>query len=273
MKLALVISTGDASFDALAFKGDLLSGVRMAKEIGYDAVEIAIRDPRSVDVEEIKGLLDDLGMKAIAVGTGQALLVEKLNMIDPDPEVRRKTVERLKLHTDFASAFGAFLIIGFIRGLRRGRSKEEVEELFVSTCREIADYAAQKDVRVVIEPLNRYEIDFINTVDEALQLINAVDRANVGLLADTFHMNIEEPCISESIKKAGEKLFHFHVADSNRWAPGSGHLNFRETFEALKDIGYSGYISVECMPLPENPRVSAELAYRTLSNILKEMNA
>jgi len=270
VKLALVISTGDASFDALAFKGDLINGMKMAKEIGYDAVEIAVRDPRSVDAEEVKKLLDELKMKAVAVGTGQAFLVEKLNMVDPDPETRRKTVERLKLHTDFASVFGAFLIIGFIRGWRRGRSKEDVEKLFVSTCREVADYAADKDVKVVIEPLNRYEIDFVNTVEEALELIEAVNRKNVGLLADTFHMNIEEPNVAESIKKAGEKLFHFHVADSNRWAPGSGHFDFRETFEALRTIDYSGYISVECMPFPENSRVSAELAYKTLLTLLKQ---
>ena len=111
MKLALVISTSDAAFNALAFRGDLLNGLVMAKEIGYSAVEIAIRDPKNLDVPQIERSLQQLNMSVVAVGTGQAFLVEKLNMVDPDKTVRNLTRERLKEHIDFASHFGAFVII------------------------------------------------------------------------------------------------------------------------------------------------------------------
>jgi len=88
-------------------------------------------------------------------------------------------------------------------------------------------------------------------VAEGLALIEAVGADNFGLLLDTFHMNIEEPSIEESIRQAGNRIFHFHVADSNRWYPGAGHLDFRSILSTLKDIGYQGFVSGEFLPKPD----------------------
>ncbi|MCD6104049.1 MAG: sugar phosphate isomerase/epimerase [Thermotogaceae bacterium] len=270
MKLALVISTSDAAFNALAFRGDLLNGLVMAKEIGYSAVEIAIRDPKNLDVPQIERSLQQLNMSVVAVGTGQAFLVEKLNMVDPDKTVRNLTRERLKEHIDFASHFGAFVIIGFIRGNRRDRDIKTVRELFISEMQSLCDYAKSRNVKMVIEPLNRYETDFINTLQEAYEIVSEMRCDNVGILADTFHMNIEEANIEKSLKNISSKLFHFHVADSNRWAPGTGHFDFQTTLSVLKKMGYKGYISVECMPLPGGAKQSAMIAYETIAKILSK---
>ncbi|WP_448524163.1 5-keto-L-gluconate epimerase [Pseudothermotoga sp.] len=271
MKLALVVSTSDAAFDALAFKGDLKKGVMMAKQIGYDAVEIAIRDPKVVDVKELKELLDELRMPVAAVATGQAYLADGLSITAQDVSVRNRAMERLKNHIDFASIFEAKVIIGLVRGKRQKRALGEVLELFVENLRELADYAKEKHIELVIEPLNRYETDFLNTLEEVKSVLESLNRKNVGILADTFHMNIEEASIEESITKCRKWIKHFHVADSNRWAPGAGHLNFDSILKTLHDIGYDGFVSVECLPLPGGSEESAKLAFKTLQIALKKL--
>ncbi|HEY8542145.1 MAG TPA: 5-keto-L-gluconate epimerase [Pseudothermotoga sp.] len=271
MKIALVISTSDAAFNSLAFKGDLVKGLEMAKKIGYDAVEIAIRDPKKVDANEIVKVTKKLGIDVAAVGTGQAFLAEALNLIDPDENLRKNTVERLKNHIDFASHFSCKVIIGFIRGNKKQRSVQEVTKIFVEQMRFLADYAFPKKVVLVIEPLNRYEIDFLNTLHETYEVVQMIGRTNVGILADTFHMNIEEAKIEESIHSIADKLYHFHVADSNRWAPGTGHYDFESTFKALHEINYKGYISVECLPLPNGTEEAAKIAYRTVKKYLENL--
>ncbi len=268
MKLSLVISTADAAFNSLAFKGDLVKGIELAKKIGYDGVEIAIRDPKVAEVELIKQVVSDSKMQVVAIGTGQAYLAEGLNLIDEDEGIRKKTFERLIDHISFASIFGAKVIIGFIRGRRKNRSEEQVRELFAEQIVKLANYARPFSVQLVIEPLNRYEIDFLNTLDETYELVRGLKCDNVGILADTFHMNIEEPRIEESLEKVRDKLYHFHVADSNRWAPGAGHIDFGAIVKTLQKIGYKGFVSVECLPLPDGAEEAAKLAYKTLKNIV-----
>lgn len=266
LKLSLVISTSDAAFDALAFKGDLKKGMELAKRIGYQAVEIAVRDPSVVDWNEVARLSKDLGLPVCAIGTGQAFLADGLSLTHPDEKIRKRSIERVKKHAEVAESFGAFVIIGLVRGKREGRPYREVEKLFLESMNSLL--SDTKEVRFVIEPLNRYETDFINTVEEALRVIEKINSDRVGILADTFHMNIEEVNISESLKVAGKKLYHFHVADSNRWAPGCGHFDFESTFKTLKEIGYDGYISVECLPLPGGMEKAAEVAFRTLKELI-----
>ena len=263
MKYSLVISTTDASFDALAFKGDLMKGVKMARELGYDAVEIAIRDPESVDVKTLMDLLEKEAMKVSAIGTGQAFLADKLSLSSLDEEVRKRAIERLKKHIDFARNVGGHVIIGLIRGFF-GKERKKAYGKLVESVKELCSYAKERDVKLVVEPINRYECDNMNTVEETLKFLKDVDCQNVGLLLDTFHMNIEEPIIEESIKKAGDRLYHFHVADSNRWAPGCGHIDFKSIMKVLKDIKYDGFVSVECLPLPGGPEESAKIALKTL---------
>ncbi|AEH51176.1 5-keto-L-gluconate epimerase [Pseudothermotoga thermarum] len=268
MKLSLVISTTDAAFNSLAFKGDLVKGIELAKKIGYDGVEIAIRDPKLADVNLIKKVVLDFKIQVVAIGTGQAYLAEGLNLIDEDENIRKKAFERLIDHINFASIFGAKVIIGFIRGKKKNRDEKQVQKLFIEQIAKLADYAQLLSVQLVIEPLNRYEIDFLNTLDETYELVKVLNHDSVGILADTFHMNIEEPRIEESLEKVKDKLYHFHVADSNRWAPGAGHIDFGSIIRTLRKIGYNSFLSVECLPLPGGAEKAARLAYETLKNII-----
>ena len=127
--------------------------------------------------------------------------------------------------------------------------------------------AATEGVRFALEPLNRYETDLIHSVEDGLDLIRRVGAENFGLLLDTFHMNIEEPSIEDSIRACGERVFHFHVADSNRWPPSAGHLDFRSILAALRETGYDGYVSGEFMPVPD-AEAGAQRAIEHLRSVI-----
>ena len=252
LRLAIVVSVQPARFEAATFKGDLDTNLARVASMGYDGAELAIRDPREVDVDLLERLVAKHGLAVPAIGTGQAWGEEGLSFTDPDPEVRRAAIERVKSHIPLAGHFGAVIIIGLLRGIvKPGVSHEQAMTWLVEALQECAAAAAPAGVRLALEPINRYETTLINNVEEGLALIEAVGAENFGLLLDTFHMNIEEPSIEESIRKAGDRIFHFHVADSNRWYPGAGHLDFRTILGTLLETGYDGFISGEFLPWPD----------------------
>lgn len=252
MKLSIVLSTHVAKFEAVAFKGDFEGNVARIAGYGYDGVELAIRDPSLVDGDQLAGVIEQHGLAMPAIGTGQAWGEEKLSFTDADPAVRRQAIERIKSHIPLAARFGADVILGLIRGITpEGQSHDQSMTYLVEALRECSAAAAPHQVRYALEPLNRYETDLIHTVADGLDLIDRVGADNFGLLLDTFHMNIEEPSIEESIRQCGDRIFHFHVADSNRWHPGAGHLDFRAILDTLFETGYDGFVSGEFMPVPD----------------------
>ena len=252
MNLSVVLSTHAARFDAVAFKGDFENNIAKIAGWGYDGVELAIRDPDLVDAGKLDKVVSTCALKVPAIGTGQAWGEERLSFTSADPAVRAAAVERIRRHIPLAARFDALIIIGLIRGITpQGQTHEQSMHYLVESLQECAGAAAAMGVRFALEPLNRYETDLIHTVADGLELLDQVGAENIGLLLDTFHMNIEEPVIEESIRLCGKRIFHFHVADSNRWYPGAGHLDFRSILNALTATGYQGYISGEFMPKPD----------------------
>jgi sugar phosphate isomerase/epimerase len=252
MKLAIVLSTHAAQFQAVAFKGDFEANVARIASYGYDGVELAIRDPKLVNAGELEAVVKEHGLEVPAIGTGQAWGEEGLSFTSDDPGVRHVAIERVKSHVPLAQRFGATIILGLIRGITpSGQTHEQSMAYLVEALQECSAVAATEGVRFALEPLNRYETDLIHTVEEGLALIHRVGAENFGLLLDTFHMNIEEPSIEASIRACGDRIFHFHVADSNRWHPGAGHLDFGSILSALRETGYGDYVSGEFMPFPD----------------------
>jgi len=252
MKLSIVLSTHTARFEAVAFKGDFEANVARIASLGYDGVELAIRDPALVDADELEKVVLAHGLTVPAIGTGQAWGEERLSFTSDDPAVRTAAIERIKSHIPLAARFNAIIILGLIRGITpNGQTHAQSMTYLVESLQECSATASLQGVRFALEPLNRYETDLIQTVADGLALIKQVGADNIGLLLDTFHMNIEEPLIEDSIRTCGDRIFHFHVADSNRWYPGAGHLDFKSILNVLFATGYQGYVSGEFMPKPD----------------------
>ena len=267
MQFAMVVTTADSQFSAVALRGDLGDSFSRVKKLGYQGVELSFREPKEVDAQALRGLLERHGLEAVALATGRSWGEDKLSFTNPDPAIRRKAAVRIGEYVRLAASVNAMVIIG----LMRGRIGEDVRastarRLARDAVRRAADVAARGGVRLVIEPINRYETNFLCSVQEGLEFVAEVERPNVGILADTFHMNIEDVSISRSLEQARKHLFHVHVADSNRWAPGCGHLDFAEVANTLQRIGYAGYVSVECLPKPDAvscPRIALKTLLRS----------
>lgn len=252
MKLSIVLSVQPSTFEAAPFRGDLEKDLADIAALGYDGVELAIRDPSRVDHERLLAMVERCGLGVPAIGTGQASSQERLSLIHPKAAVRRAAIERVKAHIPLARRTGALIVIGLICGrMTQRQSRDKAEALLVDALAECARTAVEHSVRLVLEPLNRYETSLVNTVDQALELLERLPADSVGLLIDTFHMNIEEPSIEASIRRAASRILHVHVADSNRHAPGDGHLDFPSIVACLREVGYQGYLSGEFMAVPD----------------------
>jgi sugar phosphate isomerase/epimerase len=259
MKLSIVLSTQPAQFQAATFKGDLETNLAQIASLGYDGVELAIRDPKLIDLTLLDRLVHSLKLSVPAIGTGQAWGEEGLSFTDPDPKIRQAAIERVKSHIPVASHFGAIIIVGLVRGIvKPGVEHTQAMDWLVEALRECSEAARPHGVRLALEPINRYETTLINNAAEGLDLIEQVGADNFGLLLDTFHMNIEEADIEASIRACGERIFHFHVADSNRWYPGAGHLDFASVLTDLDATGYQGWISGEFLPIPDASTAAKE---------------
>ena len=267
MKKSIVVSTSSTKFSALAFKENLKESIKKIVNLGFDGVELAVRDPKNLEVEKIINLLKQCKLEVPAIGTGQAYGEEGLSFSDPDEMVRKMAVERINDQIIFASYFKAQVIIGLIRGkIEESVDREKAEEWTIDCLRKCAERAKEYNIQLTLEPVNRYESNFINTINQGIKFITRVGVSNLGLLADTFHMNIEEVSIEDSLIQAKDYLIHIHFADSNRWAPGCGHIDFKKVIETLKKIDYQGYISAEILPLP-NPDSAARVTAETLNKI------
>jgi sugar phosphate isomerase/epimerase len=241
-----------AQFQAATFKGDLETNLAKIASYGYHGVELAIRDPGLVDLDRLEAMVCAHNLSVPAIGTGQAWGEEGLSFTHPDPDVRRRAIERIQSQAPAAARFGAVIIIGLIRGIvQPGVETAQAMDWLVDALQACSAAAEPYGVRLALEPINRYETTLINNAGQGLELIERVGAANFGLLLDTFHMNIEEARIEDSIRRCGERIFHFHVADSNRWYPGAGHLDFPSLLKVLSETGYTGWISGEFLPYPD----------------------
>jgi sugar phosphate isomerase/epimerase len=255
LSTSLATSPTPAKFAPLLYAGDLAKALEAAARLGYDGIELNLRDSADIDQVEVADRLRDLGLRVPSIGTGQSYLGDGLSLADPDDRVRTQIRRRMQDHILFASELGASVVIGSVRGRLDDRSPEARQRCYdiaVEATRSLAEFAAAHGIGLTVESINRYETNFLNTVAETLEFIGRVGAPNVGLLADTFHMNIEESSLVEPLRLAGRKLHHVHLVDSNRRAPGLGHLDFIPIAAVLREIGYTGCVSAEVLPLPDD---------------------
>ncbi len=252
MKISASVADRPGAFSPFLFAGDLIPGIEQAKLIGYDAVELFVLSPRETGIQQIANAVLSRELAVSAIGPGLATFRYGWTFSHPEAEIRRLAVERAKDCILLAAEFKSSLTIGGMRGnLAEDPDLRQKQRSWVLDCvRACAEFAGPLEVSLGIEPINRYETNFVNTVAQAMDVVDELGLPNVGLLLDGFHMNIEERSIEEAIKLAAGRLVNFHFADSNRLAPGWGHTDMASIVTALRSIGYDGYLGMEIMGVP-----------------------
>ncbi len=273
-RLAVAISPRETVFGPVLFAGRFEEGLQAAARAGFCNVEISLRAPDDPLVAGLDAQLAQAGLKLSAIATGQSCLHDELCLCSPDPGHCAQAVERLKAHIRLGKQLDAAVIVGGVRGKLAGTDTEKDNQRCqaIAAMQECAAFADGLGVQLLLEPINRYETDFICSVDEGLAVLEEVGAPNFKLLLDTFHMNIEETDIGMSLRRAGDRLGYVHFADSNRRAPGSGHIDFTHLLAVLTSIGYQGMISAEIFPLPDDLTALERAAafFRTMIAVQKQ---
>jgi len=249
---------------ALVWSGDWTpQGARQAisgaARAGYDYIEIALLNPWKVDVELTKDLLQEYNIRAHA----SLGLSASTDVTSTDPSIISKGDELLRKATDVLSAIGGKELCGVIYcalGKYPGPASKQNRDNSIAAMQRLADYAADKDININLEVVNRYETNIINTGLEGLAFLDEVNRPNAYLHLDTYHMNIEEDGMAKSILAAKDRLGYVHIGESHRGYLGTGNVDFDSFFAALKKIDYQGPITFESF--------SSEVVDLNLSNTL-----
>ena len=217
------------------------------KKWGFATVEIPVEDPSHIDPARVKAAADKAGL---AIGSICACMGPGCDFRGT-PAEQKTGVDYVKTLIDQAVIMGCPSIIGPLYsvvgriGAHTDAEKKQHFNLVVKNLKTLAKYAEKKGVTLCVEPLNRFETDFLNTVEQGLKLVAAVKSPAVKLHLDTFHMNIEQKNQAAAIKKAGKLLAHFHACGSDRGTPGNDHIDWPSIAKALKSIGYKGDVVIE----------------------------
>ena len=251
-------------------RGNLETSFRLAADMGYQGIELFLRQPDDVNADTVSSLAAGYSLAIPSLGTGMATRQDGLTFTDPAPERRTLAVERFVQFVPLAARLGAALTVGMLWGVlgENGDQRAVRRQQAIDSLRACCEQAGQAGVTVLLEPLHRYQTDWVNRVSDALEIIDELAMPHVGLLADTFHMNIEEVSIEASLQQAMPRLGLVHLADSNKQAPGRGHLDLSSILQTLHEAGYDGFISFEVLPLP-TPEDAARGAFSTVGAVLQ----
>jgi D-psicose/D-tagatose/L-ribulose 3-epimerase len=231
-------------------------------KLGYGMVEVSYQDPGLVHAAVVKSAAQAAGLELAVAGdfTGGR------NISDDSPERRRAGLAYLTQCVEFAAAIGAQVVagpmysaVGLTRPLARDARRRQWDHA-VAGLRLAAVRAAALGVTLGLEPLNRFESDLVNTVEQGLAMCRDVGAENVGLSLDTFHMNIEERSFAEAIAQAAGSIVSFQASENTRGAPGSGHIPWEGVFAALAGAGYTGPVVVEAFNTVNDPALASALS-------------
>ncbi|MDX1416194.1 MAG: sugar phosphate isomerase/epimerase [Candidatus Promineifilaceae bacterium] len=236
--------------------------IRRLAKYGYESIEIGVGSEK-YDTKEVRGYLNETGLRCWG---SISLMFTGLDLIQADEAGRANTIQYLKDCITMVKELDGHVmsIVPSEVGKVTPQADPEIEwNWAVEGLKEVYDFAQKAGVAVAVEPLNRFETNFINRHDQALALAEAVG-PDCGVCLDMYHMNMEEASWRKAIIDTGDKLYDFHVADNNRMACGQGALNWRDIVGTLKEIGYDGALTVEFVaPIdrtPANPYKNATAA-------------
>lgn len=265
MKSAITLcQVPEATAGPFVLRTPLPEAFATAAATGFDAVELFLPGPDFISVDEVKSLAEKHGLAIAAVGTGAGWLRQGLSLTDPSAEKREASLEFVLSMVNFGGKLGAPAILGSMQGRKHDEDSLDHLTAGLHAC---SQAAAAYVVPFIYEPLNRYETNLFNRLLDAVAFLETNDLKNVVLLADLFHMNIEESDVAAALRDAGRHVGHVHFADSNRQAMGFGHTDAAAVIAALREIGYPGYLSAEILPLPD-PETAARQTISSIRSLL-----
>lgn len=270
MKSAVTIClVPEARQGPFVFHDGLEAGCRAAAELGFDAVEIFPASAAGVPAADLARLLAASSLGLAAVGTGAGWVKHRWHLCHADGDVRAQARAFIGAIIDVAGSLGAPAIIGSMQGSSGGDvPRDTAIEWLAESLHALSARAARHGQVLLYEPLNRYETNLFNRQADAAAFLHDRGIANVKLLCDLFHMNIEEANVAATITACGDLVGHVHWADSNRRAMGMGHTDPRPIVQALRSIGYQGHLSAEVLPLP-TPTAAARATIETIRSFTK----
>lgn len=244
------------------------------KGMGYDILEIAIEDAGLIDWPLIKKTADDLGLRLTICG---AFGLER-DISSTEPAHRATGKQYILDCIKIASEVGSPIFTGPLYSavgktrLVSAEQRQQERDWCVQTLAEVSAVASDYGVFLGLEPLNRFETDMVNTADQALSILDEVGHPSLRFVLDTFHANIEEKNIAQTIRKVGkDRLLHIQGNESDRGTPGTGHLEWTEIRDALYEIGYDGAIVIETFGQPSKELARAACIWRPLANSADEL--
>lgn len=260
MRSAVTVSlVPEARGGPFVYWSGLESACASAARHGFDAIEIFPPDAESLEVATITKLTARHGLKVAAVGTGGGWVRHRLTLTHPDAAVRKQAREFVRGIIMRAGELGAPAIIGSMQGRWEGAvSRDLALDFLAEALADLGGDAERHGLPLIYEPLNRYETNLFNRLGDAATWLRGRGLTTVKLLADLFHMNLEEADLAAALRQAGELVGHVHFADSNRHAIGFGHTAPEPVVSALRAIGYRGYLSAEILPLPDSETAAGQ---------------
>ncbi len=235
------------------FWNGLADAAAQASALGFDALEVFAPAADAVDVAELKRLCGQYGLQVAAFGTGAGMVKHGLSLTASDATVRQRARDFIRSIMQLGAEFQAPAIIGSMQGRWTAEvSREQAIEWLSEGLSELGATAASLGLTLLYEPLNRYESNLFNTLDTSRQFVLGLATPSVKLLADLFHMNIEESNTAAALRYAADVIGHIHFVDSHRRAAGTGQTDFAPIAAALKESHFAGYLSAEAFPLPDS---------------------
>jgi 5-keto-L-gluconate epimerase len=269
MKVSISASNYDVPMPQIVFQGELDAIFQTISKMGYQGVDLFFQTAEGVEPSRIKELLKRHHLEVPMLSAVMDLIRSGLNMGHPDTSVRKAFLDRASSHLKLAASLGAMVPVGISRGnIPQGVSRKDQKGWFLESLQKYHQMAYDLGVTLILEPINRFEINYLNKVEEALEVVETLRLPNLKLLLDSFHMNIEEFSIPLAIWKARDHIAHFHFVDSNRRVPGYGHMDMKEIYLGLKEIGYRGFLGIEAEPKPE-PLTAARWGIEYLRMFMK----
>jgi D-psicose/D-tagatose/L-ribulose 3-epimerase len=237
------------------------------KSLGFDAIELPLENAGDWSAREVRPILEETGLRAgvcAAMGPGR-------DLTSRNEQVVAATQDYLRACIHHAAEIGATVVAGPIysptgqTGPIEFFERERILHTLVENLSPLVACAEVHGVRLAVEPLNRFETSLFNTVEQAMRLVEMFDHPSLGLLLDTFHMNIEERDLGAAIRRAGPRLYHFHACGNDRGAPGNDGIDWEAVRDALDAVGYAGAVSIESFTSANTVIATAASVWRPLA--------